>query len=101
VEKDRNHPKKCKRPLASGKLKTSHALLFSAAAVTAAFLLAYTVNTSLFLVSLSFFGLILVYSLFLKEVTLVKRRHKLLLLEDRVKVHRKSLRAVQRIWWSA
>ena len=24
VEKDRNHPKKCKRPLASGRLKTSH-----------------------------------------------------------------------------
>ena len=29
VEKDRKHPKKCKRPIASGKLKVSHALLFA------------------------------------------------------------------------
>lgn len=133
VEKDRNHPKKCKRPLASGRLKTSHALLFSAAAVTAAFLLAYTVNSSLLLVSISFFGLILVYSLFLKEVALVdilvistgfvlraaagcvaigvfvspwliictflmalflalvKRRHELVLLDEKVGSHRKIL----------
>ncbi|MEN6573081.1 decaprenyl-phosphate phosphoribosyltransferase [Methanobacterium aggregans] len=71
VEKDRNHPKKCERPLASGRLKKPHALLFSGIAVVIALLLAYTVNTSLFLVSLSFFGLILVYSLFLKEMILV------------------------------
>jgi len=71
VEKDRNHPKKCKRPLASGRLKTSHALLFSGIAVVAALLLAFTVNVSLLLVSLAFFGLILIYSLFLKELILV------------------------------
>lgn len=71
IDKDRNHPKKCKRPLASGKLKTSHALFFSTFFIIIALGWAYLVNISLFLVSLSFFSLILIYSLFLKKISIV------------------------------
>jgi 4-hydroxybenzoate polyprenyltransferase len=70
-EKDRNHPKKCKRPIASGKLNKSHALIFAVATVILAMLLAYTVNIFLLAISMVFFGLLLVYSLYLKEIILV------------------------------
>jgi 4-hydroxybenzoate polyprenyltransferase len=71
IDKDRNHPKKCKRPLASGRLKTSHALFFSTFFIITALGLAYLVNISLFIVSLGFFSLILIYSLFLKKISIV------------------------------
>ncbi len=71
VEKDRNHPTKCKRPLASGKLKASHGLLFSAIFIITAFMLAYIVNIGLLITSLAFFSLIIIYSLFFKEISLV------------------------------
>lgn len=70
-EKDRNHPKKCKRPIASGKLNKSHALIFAIVTVVTAMLLAYTVNILLLTISMVFFGLLLVYSLYLKEIILV------------------------------
>lgn len=71
AEKDRNHPKKCKRPIASGKLKASHALLFSTISISIALLLTYMVNISLFITAVAFFSLMLTYSLFLKEIILV------------------------------
>ncbi|MCE7699156.1 MAG: decaprenyl-phosphate phosphoribosyltransferase [Methanobacterium paludis] len=71
IDKDRNHPKKCKRPLASGRLKASHALFFSTFFIITALGLAYLVNISLFIVSLGFFSLILIYSLFLKKISIV------------------------------
>jgi 4-hydroxybenzoate polyprenyltransferase len=71
IEKDRKHPKKCKRPLASGELKASHALLFSAIFIFTALLLSYIVNIRLFITSVAFFSLIIIYSLFLKEIILV------------------------------
>ncbi|AEG17209.1 decaprenyl-phosphate phosphoribosyltransferase [Methanobacterium paludis] len=71
IDKDRNHPKKCKRPLASGRLKASHALFFSTIFIITALGLAYLVNISLFIVSLGFFSLILIYSLFLKKISIV------------------------------
>jgi 4-hydroxybenzoate polyprenyltransferase len=71
IEKDRNHPKKCNRPLASGRLKASHALLFSGIFILTALFLTYMVNLSLFVTSLAFFSLIIIYSLFLKEISLV------------------------------
>lgn len=36
IEKDRKHPNKRKRPIASGKLKKSHALLFALAMIICA-----------------------------------------------------------------
>lgn len=71
VEKDRNHPTKCTRPLAFGSLKASYALLFSISFIIIALGLAYLVNISFFIVSLAFFVLIMIYSVFLKEIILV------------------------------
>ena len=71
IEKDKNHPKKCKRPIASGKINPTNALLFSMLLVVLALTSAYSINT-LFLVSaIAFFLLILIYSLFLKEFIIV------------------------------
>jgi len=70
VEKDRKHPKKCKRPIASGKLKVSHALLFAIILIIVAGGGAYLINTQFLVVSITYF-LILSYSLFLKHLIIV------------------------------
>ena len=71
VEKDRKHPKKCKRPIASGKLKVSHALLFAIILIIVAGGSAYLINTQFLVVSITYFLLILFYSLFLKHLIIV------------------------------
>ena len=71
IEKDIIHPKKSKRPLASGNLKSSHALLFSIVFIMIALSMTYMVNKSLFIISLFFFILLLFYSIFLKNIILV------------------------------
>lgn len=71
IEKDRNHPVKCKRPLASGRLKASQGLFFSGIFIITALMLTYLVNMGLLVTSLAFFSLIIIYSLFLKEICLV------------------------------
>lgn len=71
VEKDRKHPKKCKRPIASGKLKVSHALLFAIILIIVAGGGAYLINTQFLSVSITYFLLILSYSLFLKHLIIV------------------------------
>ena len=71
VEKDRKHPKKCKRPIASGKLKASHALLFAIILIIVAEEGAYLINTQFLVVSITYFLLILSYSLFLKHLIIV------------------------------
>ena len=71
VEKDRKHPKKCKRPIASGKLKVSHALLFAIILIIVAGGGAYLINTQFLVVSITYFLLILSYSLFLKHLIIV------------------------------
>ena len=71
VEKDRKHPKKCKRPIASGKLKASYALLFAIILIIVAGGGAYLINTQFLVVSITYFLLILSYSLFLKHLIIV------------------------------
>ncbi len=71
VEKDRKHPKKCKRPIASGKLKVSHALLFAIILIIVAGGGAYLINTQFLVVSITYSFLILSYSLFLKHLIIV------------------------------
>jgi len=71
VEKDRKHPKKCKRPIASGRLKVSHALLFAIILIIVAGGGAYLINTQFLVVSITYFLLILSYSLFLKHLIIV------------------------------
>lgn len=71
LEKDKNHPKKKNRPLASGRLKVSHALTCAIILICIALTGAYLLNLQFFLVSVAFFILMLVYSFFLKEIIIV------------------------------
>ncbi len=71
LEKDKNHPKKKNRPLASGRLKVSHALTSAIILICIALTGAYLLNLQFFMVSVAFFILMLVYSFFLKEIIIV------------------------------
>ena len=71
IEKDRKHPTKRKRPIASGKLKKSYALLFAFVMVICAMGGAYAINESFFVISISYLLLILLYSLVLKYLIIV------------------------------
>jgi 4-hydroxybenzoate polyprenyltransferase len=71
IDKDRKHPKKCNRPLASGRLKKSHGLVFAIIFIALSMGGAYLINLPFLAASITFFVLILVYSLFLKEIIIV------------------------------
>jgi len=70
-ERDRIHPKKCNRPIASGKLRISHALIFVAFMLSTALVGAYLINTQFLEISLAYFILIIFYSSFLKHIAIV------------------------------
>lgn len=71
IDKDKNHPKKRLRPIASGKLKANYAIISVIILVALSFSVSYLINI-LFLISvLTFFILLLVYSLFLKHLIIV------------------------------
>ncbi len=70
-ERDRIHPKKCNRPIASGKLNVRHAVIFVTLMLCAALVGAYLINTQFFVISLAYFLLIMCYSLFLKHIAVV------------------------------
>lgn len=71
VDKDRKHPKKCKRPMASGRLKKNHALSFAIIFVGISFFWSYLINLPFLAMTLMFFVLIMIYSLYLKEIIIV------------------------------
>ena len=71
IEKDKRHPKKCKRPIASGNLKASYALLFAILLVIIAGWSAYLINIPFLFISLAYYLLILSYSIFLKHLIIV------------------------------
>lgn len=67
-EKDRLHPVKSLRPIASGQLRGPHAFLFALLLVVTALLGSYfTINLRFFVMSASFLLLVTSYSLFLKR----------------------------------
>lgn len=70
-EKDRNHPKKQKRPIASGMLKLNHALLFAIILIIGGLIASYFINIQFMILSLSYILLILLYSLILKHIIIV------------------------------
>jgi len=71
-ERDRKHPVKCKRPIASGELKVSHALLFASLLIVLALLGAYlAINIKFLLISAAYILLVLLYSLILKRLVIV------------------------------
>ena len=71
IEKDRLHPTKRNRPIASGKLKRSHASIVTLILLIGSLYGAFSLNTSFGLVSISYFLLFLMYSLWLKHIVIV------------------------------
>ena len=71
VEKDLKHPKKRKRPIASGKLKVSHALFCVILFFIVAFIVAYFINLNFLGISICFIILMLFYSFWLKNIIIV------------------------------
>lgn len=70
-EKDRIHPRKRNRPIASEKLKVSHALSFAIILLIFAFTIAYQISIQFLGISLAYFFLIIYYSLYLKHIAIV------------------------------
>lgn len=71
IEKDRAHPKKRNRPLASGALSISAAWILIIVLFAASITLAATIQLEFLGALLAYIGLTLAYSLFLKNVPLV------------------------------
>ena len=71
IEKDRKHPRKSKRPIASGKLRVSNALSFAMLLVIVALVGAYLITIKFLIISIAYFLLMLSYSLFLKRIIIV------------------------------
>ena len=71
LEQDRNHPKKSKRPLASGKLKPSTAIISGIILVTLSLISAFCLNTNFAWIALSYFILQIAYSTLLKHIVIL------------------------------
>ena len=71
IERDKKHPTKRKRPIASGRLKKSHAILFASLLIIIALSGSYLINSLFFIVSIMFFSLHNAYTLFLKHIIIV------------------------------
>ena len=68
---DRRHPLKRNRPIASGKLKVSYALLFAIVLMVVALLGSYlAINPQFFMLSASYVLLVLLYSLVVKHLVI-------------------------------
>jgi 4-hydroxybenzoate polyprenyltransferase len=70
-ERDKVHPRKCSRPIASGRLSISYALIFVIFMLSAALVGAYLINIKFLEISLAYFFLIIFYSLFLKHIAII------------------------------
>jgi len=71
-KRDRKHPIKCKRPIASGQLKVSHAILFALLLIVVALVGSYLIVSIEFLIiSASYLVLILLYSLIFRHLVIV------------------------------
>lgn len=71
MEKDKKHPIKSKRPIASGRLKLSYALIFAIILIIGGIAASYLINIQFMILSISYVLLILLYSLMLKHVIIV------------------------------
>jgi 4-hydroxybenzoate polyprenyltransferase len=70
-EQDRIHPVKCRRPIASGSLKTSQIVPILVLLILLFLVLDYLVNTTFLFISLGYFFLIILYSLKLKHIIIL------------------------------
>jgi 4-hydroxybenzoate polyprenyltransferase len=71
IERDRSHPLKKNRPLASGKLPVYFAVVISFALAVCGLILAWSINNSLFYVSVIYLVLNILYTLKLKDVVII------------------------------
>jgi 4-hydroxybenzoate polyprenyltransferase len=71
MEEDRLHPVKSKRPLASGRLKIGPAVLSCVVIAVLGLAVAVTVNRGVFIISLAYLVLQILYSLRLKHVVIL------------------------------
>jgi len=70
-EKDKLHPEKCKRPIASGRIKPGEALIYSILMLIAALTLAFLLDVRLLAILAAYFILVCLYSLVLKNIIIV------------------------------
>lgn len=71
IGRDRKHPKKSRKPIASGRLSVSRALLFAIILVIVALAGAYFINRNFLIISITYVLLALSYSLVLKHLIIV------------------------------
>jgi len=71
VEHDKQHPKKCKRPLASGTVSISTAIVFASLLAVSGLAFAYAASTSIFIILSSYALMNIAYSLQLKHVVIL------------------------------
>lgn len=70
-EKDKAHPEKSKRPIASGSLKKGHAITIAILFITISILLSYPLGINFTLSLLFYLTLSLSYSLWLKKIVII------------------------------
>lgn len=71
IDNDRQHPKKCKRPLPSGKLSISCAYSVLGVLLVGALIGAWSISSYVFLFVLSYFLLNILYCLWLKNIVII------------------------------
>jgi len=71
LEKDKKHPKKQKRPIASGRFKLNYALISAIILIVGGITASYFINIPFMILSISYVLLILLYSLRLKHLIIV------------------------------
>lgn len=70
-ERDKNHPRKRKRPLPSGSISVNTALIMFVILLAGALLLAMKISTTFLAITLAYFLVSALYSLFLKDLPIV------------------------------
>ena len=70
-EEDQRHPAKAKRPIASGELSTTAAMTAAAVLIVAALATAFSIGSAFGLVSLTFVGLLSLYTHLLKHIVII------------------------------
>jgi 4-hydroxybenzoate polyprenyltransferase len=71
LEQDKNHPKKCKRPLASGSVSVQSAIFLASLLVVLGLLLAYHVSQIVLMILIGYALMNIAYSLRLKHVVIL------------------------------
>lgn len=71
IEQDRLHPEKCKRPLASGSLKSSSAIIAVSVLIFFLLVASYYLGISFFIVAFAYFLLQVAYSLLFKRIVIL------------------------------